>query len=70
MKKEFAEFWGRYASRLVGRRIVGLLVDDSDSDIGAVPGFRLDDGTLVFVLQDPEGNGPGFLEFQATVDRG
>lgn len=48
--------------QLVGRRIVGLI--ESSDDYPPIPGLKLDDGTLVWIQCDPEGNGPGFLEIQ------
>lgn len=53
--------WRRHATRLVGRRITGLVLE-LDADVGAIPGLELDDRTVLFVLSDPEGNGPGFLD--------
>ncbi len=58
-----AQVWERHAGRLVGRRIERLCIAP-DTDIGPLPGFELDDGTTVWVLEDPEGNGSGFLEFE------
>ena len=42
---------------LVGKRIKGLIKDESGHF-----GFELEDKTLVWILCDPEGNGPGFAE--------
>ena len=43
---------------LVGKRIRGLVRDDREGFFG----FELEDDTKVWVLCDPEGNGPGFPE--------
>lgn len=48
-------------SRLAGRRITRIVESDDDEHI---PGFELDDGKTVWILRDPEGNGPGFLEIE------
>ena len=42
---------------LVGKSIKGLVKDESGNF-----GFELEDKTLVWILCDPEGNGPGFAE--------
>lgn len=51
----------KHLSPLLGRKITGLIEDNSDKTTDPFPGFRLDNGTLVFVSCDPEGNGPGHL---------
>ena len=50
-------------SKLVGKT-VRQVVHDQGSGIGRVYGLQFTDGTIAWVLQDPEGNGPGFLEVQ------
>lgn len=40
---------------LVGKRIKALIRDDSGNF-----GFETEDGTAVWIMCDPEGNGPGF----------
>ena len=52
-------------TKLVGKKIVKI-AKDSDDDIGAVYGLVFDDGSVAWILCDPEGNGPGFLELQAA----
>jgi hypothetical protein len=42
---------------LVGRRIRALVRDEA-----GLSGFETDDGTRVWILCDPEGNGPGFAD--------
>jgi len=42
---------------VVGRRIQCLIRDE-----GGNFGFKMDDGTSVWIMCDPEGNGPGFAE--------
>lgn len=52
----------------VGREITGVVVDehaDTLADFGEpVVGLRLSDGTALWVLRDPGGNGPGFIQIQ------
>ena len=48
--------------KLIGKKITGAILDHD----GEMWGFRVEnkngDSLLVWVLCDPEGNGPGFLE--------
>lgn len=55
------KFEKEHYAQLIGRKIVGLVETD---DVPPVPGFTLDDGKTVFILCDPEGNGPGFLAIE------
>ena len=50
----------RYAA-LVGKTLTGVCVDRSDSDIEPVIGLVFGD-TVVWILCDEEGNGPGVLD--------
>ena len=57
----------RLVPELVGMTIVGGTVDDSGEFFGfTVEGKRGGKAAkkVVFVLCDPEGNGPGFLEIE------
>lgn len=49
-------------ARLLGKTITRIVKDTADQDIGTVYGFELDSGETIWILCDPEGNGPGFLE--------
>ena len=42
---------------LLGKR-VRLLIKDAEGNFG----LEMDDGTEVWIMCDPEGNGPGFAE--------
>jgi len=53
-----------YLNRIKGMTITDIVEDKSDLEIGSVVGLVLDGTTIVWVLRDPEGNGPGFLEIQ------
>lgn len=52
-----------HLGQLVGRKVTGL-VKDPCPGIGPIWGLKFDDGTIAFILCDPEGNGPGHLEIQ------
>ncbi len=50
-------------SKLIGRTVRNVIVDDSQNTISEnIYGLEFTDGTTVWILRDPEGNGPGFLE--------
>lgn len=51
----------KYLERLVGMTVTGLVVDKSEFQDG-VWGLQFQDGSIAWVLQDPEGNGPGHLD--------
>ena len=52
-----------HLGQLVGRKVTGLVKDPSH-DVEPIWGLKFDDGTMAFILCDPEGNGPGHLEIQ------
>ena len=52
-----------HLGQLVGRKVIGLVKDPSPGT-DPVWGLKFDDGTIAFILWDPEGNGPGHLEIQ------
>jgi hypothetical protein len=56
-EKQYQDHCLRTLMPIVGRRIESLVRDD-----GGNFGFRTDDGTVVWIMADPEGNGPGFAE--------
>lgn len=49
-------------SQLKGKTIKRIVVDNSDHE--NVYGLLFTDGTIAWILCDPEGNGPGFLEIR------
>jgi hypothetical protein len=55
----------KHYKRLLGRTIVQIAEDDEDDTAG----FILDNGDVVWVMCDPEGNGPGFLDIVKAKDR-
>lgn len=54
----------RHYGMLVGRTIVGLVEDPYPNEDRADIGFKLDNGKVVWIMCDPECNGPGFLDIQ------
>jgi hypothetical protein len=55
-----------HLGQLVGRKVTGLVKDPSPG-VGPIWGLKFDDGTMAFILCDPEGNGPGHLEIQRSL---
>jgi hypothetical protein len=49
-------------AQLVGKTISGLVIAEAEGDIDEGIGLKFTDGTIVWILSDPEGNGTGFLE--------
>ncbi len=50
----------KHLGQLIGKTVLSLVVDNhSDSGIW---GLKFTDGTIAWILQDPEGNGPGHLD--------
>jgi hypothetical protein len=61
----------RLVPQLTGLTITGGAVDDTGGFWGFVAEGRKDGAAVkkvVFVLQDPEGNGPGFLEIEDGME--
>lgn len=56
----------KHLKSLIGKKVKGLAVDNTRetlADFGEpIWGLEFTDGTVAFVMTDPEGNGPGFLE--------
>ena len=59
----------RLASAMAGKKVVRILVDSSPEtvrDFGEpLFGFEMSNGIRIWVLCDPEGNGPGFLSVES-----
>jgi len=54
-------------SQLIGWTVKGLAVDNNDPDEQEFMGLIMERGSkqkIAWVLTDPEGNGPGFLDIQ------
>ena len=49
---------------LSDKKVKAVVVDDTDDDF-MVFGLEFYDGTIAWILADPEGNGPGHLEIKA-----
>ena len=57
------QYMRAHLGQLVGRKVIGLVKDPSD-EFAPIWGLRFDDGTMAFILCDPEGNGPGHLAIE------
>lgn len=54
----------KHLNRLVGQKIKRVVKDSSDEE--AVYGLEFETGMIAWILQDPEGNGPGFLDIEIS----
>ena len=56
----------KHLKPLIGKKVKGLAVDNTRETLAAfgepIWGLEFTDGTVVFAMRDPEGNGPGFLD--------
>ena len=50
--------------KLIGRRVVGIVKSPARRLMRELYGLTFDDRTVAWVMCDPEGNGPGFLEIE------
>jgi len=55
----------KYYSQFIGKTIAGIVQDALDKRIY---GLVLNDKTVLWIMSDPEGNGPGFLEITKKED--
>jgi len=59
-------FMEKHLSKLVGRKVTGILVDnheDTVADFGEpLYGLEFSGGVTAVIMRDPEGNGPGWLD--------
>jgi hypothetical protein len=59
----------RLAAAMAGKTVSRILVDNSPEtvrDFGEpLFGFEMSDNTRVWIMRDPEGNGPGFLSIES-----
>jgi hypothetical protein len=62
MKKD-VEYFAEDAEVLVGGMVVGIIVD-TDNEFFGLAVRKNDKKYHVWVLQDPEGNGTGFLDIE------
>jgi hypothetical protein len=60
------KFIEKYLSQLVGKKVTGHL-RVTEHFGGPLYGLRFDDGTIAWILCDPEGNGPGHLDIVKDV---
>lgn len=61
---KYVEYMQEHLAPTVGQRITNVVVDDINDPYEPVLGLKLEDGSTIWCLRDPEGNGPGHLELQ------
>jgi hypothetical protein len=52
------DFYLEHYGKLVGKKVTGIVKDPHSE----CRGLLFDDGTIAWIDQDAEGNGPGFLD--------
>lgn len=55
----------KHYGQLVGKTIKSVVRDGDTEGIGEMYGYQFTDGTVAWIQQDAEGNGPGFLNIEA-----
>jgi len=52
--------------KLVGHKVTSVVIDDTKATVAEfgqpVYGLQFDDGKVAWIMSDPEGNAPGFLD--------
>lgn len=51
----------KHYKKLIGKTVESLVMDQSNAH-ETFFGLKFHDGTIAWILQDPEGNGPGHLD--------
>ncbi len=56
-------------SQLVGAKVTAVVRDaGKDGDMDECFGLQFSNGKIAWIMCDPEGNGPGFLDIQDDLD--
>ena len=64
MTPELRQRWSLEAARQLQGRKIKAVQYVPDEEFGSLLAIELDNGTIAFVMQDDEGNGPGALHLQ------
>ncbi|MEN6550160.1 MAG: hypothetical protein ABFE07_29300 [Armatimonadia bacterium] len=67
-RKATQDYIAEHLHQLVGKKVTGV-AKDSDSEFDATYGLMFEDGTIAWIMCDPEGNGPGHLDIVKDGDR-
>jgi len=62
MPKTEHAVWCEHYGKLVGKTVASVCFDNSDTSMPTMYGLLFSDGTIAWIVCDPEGNGPGFLD--------
>lgn len=60
LKRISAQNTVNHLKQLIGKGVVSLVA--SNHDDSGIYGLKFHDGTIAWILCDPEGNGPGHLD--------
>ena len=58
------DVYAKHYGQLVGKTIAKVVRDGNPEGIGEMYGYQFTDGTVAWIQQDAEGNGPGFLQIE------
>lgn len=61
-RKEPQDYTAEHLHQLVGKKVTGIAKDEDGGEFDTAYGLMFDDGTIAWIMCDPEGNGPGWLD--------
>jgi len=61
-----SDFMSAHLQQLIGLTVVAVVRDGGHAHTDECHGLLFTDGTIAWVMRDPEGNGPGFLDIQIS----
>lgn len=64
-KRKCTDFTTQHLAQLLSKTVVGISRDGEAGGRNTVYGLHFDDDSVAWILCDPEGNGPGFLDIQS-----
>jgi hypothetical protein len=59
-------FWAEKLTKFIGHKVEGVTVDQNDEFFGLIL-TKGKSKTIVWIMEDDEGNGPGSLDIQEGV---
>ena len=63
-RQDAQDVYAKHYGQLVGKTIKRVVRDGNPDGIGEMYGLECTDGTVAWIQQDAEGNGPGFLSIE------
>ena len=59
-----SDYQTKHLGQLLGKRVAGLVHSPATQYDESTYGLRFDDGSIAWIMRDPEGNGPGHLDIE------